>query len=102
MPDATLAAYNKDPDWGYWSYYKTADAIDIFQTAEMFTGDMSSIAPRLAKVVRYATILAGPFGDPSMDVIMAGENALAWPGRVKGVLTDQDIFRSQGQCLMKP
>jgi len=100
--DATLAAHNKDPDWGYWSYYKTADAIDIFQTAEMFTGDMSSIAPRLAKVVRYATILAGPFADPSMDVIMAGENALAWPGRVKGVLTDQDIFRSQGQCLMRP
>jgi hypothetical protein len=102
LPSASLAAYNKDPDWGYWSYYKTADAIDIFQTAEMFTGDMSSIAPRLAKVVRYATILAGPFADPSMDVIMAGENALAWPGRVKGVLTDQDIFRSQGQCLMRP
>jgi len=100
--DASLAALSKDSDWGYWSYYKTADAIDIFQTAEMFTGDMSSIAPRLAKVIRYATILAGPFADPSMDVIMAGENALAWPGRVKGVLTDQDIFRSQGQCLMKP
>lgn len=120
---ASGAALSKPPDssWGYWSYYKVSDSIDLFQYLDMLGGfggfgknvgkgagevakKTMTTATRSQRAASFLKEVFGPLSDLSVWVLSLGDTALAWPGRVKdinSVLTEQDIYRSQGQCMMR-